>query len=127
MTTATGRLGDLSTVAEEGPGAFTRAARRTPPAEELGADSPAAIYIREINRTPLLTADEEIRLAQERGECVAAALECREPEADRRPEHDAVPGSVGGQVPRNEQQAEQLANLLDQASAREDQESGRED
>ena len=58
--------GDFSALAEVGPGAFTAAGRRTPPAEELGADSPAAIYIREINRTPLLTADEETRLAQER-------------------------------------------------------------
>jgi RNA polymerase primary sigma factor len=64
---------DLSTLAEESPGAFTAGARRAPPAEELGADSPAAIYIREINRTPLLTADEEIRLAQEREAGVEAA------------------------------------------------------
>ena len=65
--------GDLSTLAEAGPGAFTSAGRRTPPAEELDADSPAAIYIREINRTPLLTADEEIQLAQEREAGLEAA------------------------------------------------------
>ena len=64
---------DLSRLAEEGPGAYTAARRPQPSPEELGADSPVAIYIREINQTPLLTADAEIRLAQEREAGVEAA------------------------------------------------------
>jgi RNA polymerase primary sigma factor len=47
------------------------------PEEEAPADSAAAIYLREISRARLLTAEEEIQLAQEReaGEQAAARLE----------------------------------------------------
>jgi RNA polymerase primary sigma factor len=64
---------DISTLAEEGARAFTAERGRAPAIEELGPDSLAGLYIREINRTPLLTADEEIQLAQEREVGVDAA------------------------------------------------------
>ncbi|HLH23515.1 MAG TPA: sigma-70 family RNA polymerase sigma factor [Chloroflexota bacterium] len=56
---------DLETLAEEGTGAFTRARETPPPAEELAPDSPAALYLREISQTPLLTAEEEVELAKQ--------------------------------------------------------------
>jgi len=56
---------DLETLAEEGPSAFTRVQEGVAPAEELTAESPAALYLREISATPLLTAEEEIALAQQ--------------------------------------------------------------
>jgi RNA polymerase primary sigma factor len=45
-------------------------------AEELVPETPAAIYLRDISRVPLLTADEEVQLAREleRGEIAKAAL-----------------------------------------------------
>jgi RNA polymerase primary sigma factor len=55
---------DLETLAETGPSAFVQTRETPPPAEELAPDSPAALYLREISQTPLLTAEEEIDLAQ---------------------------------------------------------------
>ncbi|HZS01827.1 MAG TPA: sigma-70 family RNA polymerase sigma factor [Chloroflexota bacterium] len=55
---------DLETLAEEGPSAFSQARETPPPAEELAPDSPAALYLREISQTPLLTAEEEVELAK---------------------------------------------------------------
>jgi len=62
-------------VAESGPGTVAEAVReRAPEAEEdLSPDSSAATYLQEISHTPLLTADEEVRLAQEREAGISAA------------------------------------------------------
>src|SRR5215210_6180498 len=49
---------DLETLAEEGPAAFSVVPEGPAPADELAADSPAALYLREISRNPLLTAEE---------------------------------------------------------------------
>lgn len=56
---------DLGTLTEEGAEAFGVPATPTP-AEELTPDSPAGLYLREISQRPLLTAEEEVMLAQQR-------------------------------------------------------------
>jgi len=56
---------DLRTLAEDGPGAFSAVREAPPPAEELTPDSPAALYLREIRQTPLLTAEAEVALAKQ--------------------------------------------------------------
>ena len=68
---------DLETLAEEGPEAFTTVREAPATAEDLGADSAAALYLREIRRTPLLSAEEEVSLAKqlEAGREAAGRLE----------------------------------------------------
>jgi len=56
---------DLEKLAEQGPRAFVERRETPPPAEELTPDSPAALYLREISQTPLLTAEEEVELAKQ--------------------------------------------------------------
>jgi RNA polymerase primary sigma factor len=68
---------DLETLANEGPGAFSVVPESPAQIEELMPGGPAALYLREISRTPLLNAEQEIQLAQdqEAGKEAAAALE----------------------------------------------------
>jgi RNA polymerase primary sigma factor len=57
---------DLSTLADEGPSAFLPAARDDEAVtDELMAGGPASLYLREISRARLLTAEEEVTLAQQ--------------------------------------------------------------
>jgi RNA polymerase primary sigma factor len=67
---------DIETLASDGPDAFSR--RRAPiaPADDLTPDSPASIYLREISKTPLLSAEQEVELAKqlEAGEEARKAL-----------------------------------------------------
>jgi RNA polymerase primary sigma factor len=73
---------DLETLAEDGPGAFTPQRESPPPAEELSPDSTAALYLREISQTPLLTAEEEIVLAQRLEAAKAAEKRLAEGDVD---------------------------------------------
>lgn len=66
---------DLTTLAEEGPNAFLPHDRESEAVtDELMAGGPASLYLREISRTPLLTAEEEVMLAQQ----LEAGKEARE-------------------------------------------------
>jgi len=69
---------DLSTLADEGPSAFLPGSRDEEAAtDELMAGGPASLYLREISRAQLLTAEEEVELAQalEAGKEARAQLE----------------------------------------------------
>jgi RNA polymerase primary sigma factor len=69
---------DVSTLAEEGPTAFNPSPRDEEAAtDELMAGGPASLYLREISRARLLTAEEEVQLAQEleAGKAARAQLE----------------------------------------------------
>jgi RNA polymerase primary sigma factor len=55
---------DLSKLADEGPRAFAVVEEAPAAAEDLVA-GPAALYLREISSTPLLSAEEEVQLARE--------------------------------------------------------------
>jgi RNA polymerase primary sigma factor len=56
---------DMARFADEGPGAFSVTTEGPAVTEELMAGGPAALYLREISKNPLLTAEEEVQLAQE--------------------------------------------------------------
>ncbi|HEY3063923.1 MAG TPA: sigma-70 family RNA polymerase sigma factor [Chloroflexota bacterium] len=56
----------LERFADEGPEAFRETREGPAPAQEVVLGDPATMYLGEISRTPLLTADEEVQLAQER-------------------------------------------------------------
>ena len=75
---------DLGTLADAGPSAFLPGARDDPSArdaeaatDELMAGGPASLYLREISRARLLTAEEEVTLAQalETGKAARARIE----------------------------------------------------
>jgi RNA polymerase primary sigma factor len=69
---------DLSTLADEGPDAFHPSPRDEEAAtDELMAGGPASLYLREISRNRLLTAEEEVELAQalEAGKAAREQLE----------------------------------------------------
>jgi RNA polymerase primary sigma factor len=75
---------DLSTLADAGPSAFHPSGRDDPTSrddeaatDELMAGGPASLYLREISRARLLTAEEEVALAQalEAGKAARARLE----------------------------------------------------
>jgi RNA polymerase primary sigma factor len=78
---------DLGTLADDGPSAFLPAPRDDEAAtDELMAGGPASLYLREISRARLLTAEEEVTLAQqlEAGKTARAALERGVVDADER-------------------------------------------
>jgi RNA polymerase primary sigma factor len=56
---------DMETLAEEGPDAFRLQREGPARAEELTPGEPAALYLREISRTALLSAEEEVELAKQ--------------------------------------------------------------
>ena len=77
---------DVERLADEGPEAFTARREASATADELLPGSPAALYLREISRTPLLTAEEEVELAQqlEAGKAALADLARGTADADER-------------------------------------------
>jgi RNA polymerase primary sigma factor len=74
----------LDRFAEEGPDAFRETREGPAAAEELGAADPATVYLGEISRTRLLTAAEEIELAQERDAGAEARARLDERVSDER-------------------------------------------
>ena len=56
----------IGRLADEGPGAFRETREGPAPADEIGGGDPATLYLGEISRTPLLSAEEEVQLAQAR-------------------------------------------------------------
>ena len=77
---------DLRVLANEGPDAFRPVPEGPATRDELAVDDPGTVYLREISRTPLLTAEEEVQLAQEMegGRSARAQLERSElSEAER--------------------------------------------
>jgi len=83
----------IETLADDGPQAFTAPERTAPDiTDELMAGGPASLYLREISRTPLLTADEEVMLAQEleAGKEARAELEQGVEDEDQRSRLDEV-------------------------------------
>jgi RNA polymerase primary sigma factor len=76
----------IGRLADEGPGAFRETREGPAPAGELPAGDPATLYLGEISRTPLLTHDEEIELAQQReaGDEARRQLEAGVADADER-------------------------------------------
>jgi RNA polymerase primary sigma factor len=80
---------DLGTLADEGPSAFLPGSRDEEAAtDELMAGGPASLYLREISRARLLTAEEEVTLAQalEAGKAARAQLERGVDDPDERAE-----------------------------------------
>jgi RNA polymerase primary sigma factor len=78
---------DLGTLADEGPAAFRPAHRDDEAAtNDLMAGGPVSLYLREIGRARLLTAEEEIELAQqlEAGRAARVRLERDVQDADQR-------------------------------------------
>jgi RNA polymerase primary sigma factor len=57
--------GDLHTLATEGADAFHPVREGPATSDELAVDDAGSLYLREISRMPLLTAQEEVQLAQE--------------------------------------------------------------
>src|SRR5438105_7953853 len=77
---------DLRVLANEGPDAFRPVPEGPATRDELAVDDSGTVYLREISRTPLLTAEEEVQLAQEMegGRSARAQLERSElSEAER--------------------------------------------
>lgn len=64
--------GDIERLADEGPDAFKGASAKHVPGDDAAFENSASQYLREISRTPLLTAAEEVQLAQERDAGVEA-------------------------------------------------------
>jgi RNA polymerase primary sigma factor len=80
---------DIHTLAERGPDAFREPVREGPATgDQLAAEDPGTFYLHEISRTPLLTAEEEVQLAQaiEAGKEAQARLESGSVSDDERPE-----------------------------------------
>jgi RNA polymerase primary sigma factor len=56
---------DIEKLADQGPEAFTAQRSRPEPSRESDSTEAATLYLRDISRTPLLAADEEVQLAKQ--------------------------------------------------------------